>query len=118
MAESWSLVVAAKGASDEAKYVIDFADQAKKFHDEVDKGAACDGTQLATDTAELNFEATLLAAPFKIQPPSNPEEDQYGPVTKAGNRLLKSAGIEGTKFISPNCHGRVEETTSCTALDS
>ncbi len=68
------------------------------------------------DAASLNFEATLLAVPLKLSPPVDTDEGQYQDVADAGNAVVESFGAEGMNFISPDCHGKVNDTAVCTAL--
>jgi len=110
------LTNAAKGQDDESKYVIDFADEAEKVFDDIDDEDGCEATHLTSDAAALNADATLLATYFKIQPPSKPEDSQYGAVAKAGNNLFRTVGIDDARLIPAKCHGQVNESEECTAL--
>jgi hypothetical protein len=118
LAEQWSLVIAAKGESDEREMIKDFQDSLKHdVYQELDRADGCGEEAVAA--ADLQAETAFLAAGVIISSNTGgkpPGDDQYDKVASKGNTLLDQMGVSGARFIKAKCHGHVDETTNCTAL--
>jgi hypothetical protein len=112
LADSWSLVVAAKGESDEEDMLKEFQDGASDMVEDFEDADGCKGSKESTAAAELNYQTSILAAQILVE---QPEDRVYDDVA-AGNALLDETGVDGAQFIEAACHGSVEETADCTAL--
>jgi hypothetical protein len=107
LADQWSIVIAAKGESDEQERIKEFQEDLKyDVYEELDQASGCGKETVAS--AELQFEASLLSF--------EPENAQYDKVAVAGNALLDQMGVTDAQFIKAKCHGHVDETAGCTAI--
>lgn len=113
LADSWSLVVAAKGESDEEDMLKEFQDGASDMVEDFEDADGCKGSKESTAAAALNYQTSILAAQILVE---QPEDRVYDDVAAAGNALLDETGVDGAQFIEAACHGSVEETADCTAL--
>lgn len=112
LADRWSLVVAARGASDELDMAEGFAEAAKDLNDDV-KDADCDA-ELAVATAAVPFEIAVLIAYLSAGTES--PSDTYESVAEAGNAVLDQMQMTDAQFIGPDCTGKVGDTPECTAV--
>lgn len=116
LAESWTIVVASKGARDHSRYVIDFAAKIEELVEDFEDGG-CSGTDGFAVVAELNFEASLLSLPLELSPPGpEAESKQYDAVAELGNQLFAQLDIPDAQFIPVSCTGHVETSPECTGL--
>jgi hypothetical protein len=113
LADGWSLVVAAKGESDEEDMLKTFQDGVDGVVEDFDDADGCEGSKESTAAAYLDVKTSVLAAQILVE---QPEDGVYDDVAAAGNALLNETGVDGARFIEAACHGSVEETADCTAL--
>lgn len=116
IADSWTLVVASKGAGDHGRYVRSFADEVEELVEDFEDGD-CSEDDAMVVVAEMNFEAGLVAFPYEVSPPApDAENKRYDAVAELGNELFELLDIEKAQFIPIACAGQVDTTAECTGL--
>lgn len=116
IAESWTLVVASKGADDHGRYTRSFADEVKELVEDFEDSDCSEGDAMVVVT-EMSYEAGLVAFPHEVSPPaSDAENEHYDAVAKLGNEMFEVLGIEKAQFIPIACAGQVDTTAECTGL--
>jgi hypothetical protein len=97
LADSWSLVVAAKGESDEEDMLKEFQDGASDMVEDFEDADGCKGSKESTAAAELNYQTSILAAQILVEQPEDRVYTMSPPPATRSLMRLESTVLSSSK---------------------